>query len=181
MIFDCITRPLFVVSICHFFIMCGMENTKLSVPSIIQGHSDYLKMLTCNKQADFHKNPLKWPNDSLVTQDELNKFAKVYQPNFDYNQLSSDELVATACFHDYFQMQLPMQSLQIALYKNIKTLKAEDIESLSLRWQHPLSAALIKDKRLDVQLLKAYSDSIIGNGKKITNNTPRHSVEDLLF
>jgi hypothetical protein len=185
MLFYFIIQLALILSICHSSVAYGMENitnTQLGIPLIIQEHSDYLKMLANNRQADFHKNPLKWSDDSLVTQDELNGFAETYQPNFDYNQLSLDALMDTACFHDYFQMQLPTQCLENVLYDNIKTnqLKEEEIESLASRWQRSLTSLLVKDKRLDVQLLKAYSDSIIANEKNI-NNRQKHSTEELLF
>ena len=91
--------------------------------------------------------------------------------------------MAATCFHDYFQMQLPTQSLENVLYSNIKTskLKEEEIECLASKWQHSLASLFVKDKRLEVQLLKAYSDSIIANEQNITNNTQKHSREELLF
>ena len=67
MLFYLIIQLALIFSICHSSIAYGMENitnTQLSIPLIIQKHSDYLKMLANNGQADFHRKPLMWPDTS---------------------------------------------------------------------------------------------------------------------
>ncbi len=173
------------ISICHFPLLLSSVNDpskQLIIPPIIKEKSKLVKMLTRNKQEDFSKNPLIWPDGSLISQEHLNEFAKTYEPNFDYSQLESDELIATTQFHDHFQMKLPTKCLEQALYNNLKThnFPKENLENLAPNWHSHLIPLLVQDRRLDVQLLQPYNDSLISQGKSIANSY-KYTEERLLF
>jgi hypothetical protein len=158
-------------------------NKTLTIPPIIQQHSGLLKMLTHQKQGDYNTYPLKWPDQSLITQDQLNIFAERYQPNFNYKQLSLDDMIETAYFHDYFQIDSPNQQLENELYQNIllNKLTKKQIKDLPSNLLHLPTSRFIKTTHLDAKLLEPYSNHILKNKAITIKDKRKHSDEKLFF
>ncbi len=168
----------------HIFFGMEMGHSKeFVVPHIIKEHSGLLSMLEQQGQSDWLKNPLKFADGSLVAQEDVDGFARAYQHDFDCSQLSKDELISLAQYHSFFQMNVPISNLKNALYQQFAQQKLQwvDWKLLSTDWQCSLASLLMKNKRLDIQLLKSHSDKLIDNKQKIDNNRKQHSVEKLLF
>ncbi len=166
--------------------LCGMEGSEqkgLIIPSFIAEHSDLLKMLVNQGQADFQQYPLKLLDGSLVTQDHLDAFAQIYQPDIDYGQLSLEELVSLSHYEDFFRIDSPSVSLQNVLYDKLEKHEIgwENIRTLSPDKQYVLGRLLVKKERLDIRLLKPYSDDQITRAQPVDNNIRQCSVEKLLF
>src|SRR5581483_198905 len=115
--------------------------------------------------------------------EHIDSLSLLYKPNFDASQLSQAELLSCAHYHTYFQMDMPINSLENALYATFseEEFKGNEWKQLSEQWQRCLASLLIKDKRLDTRLLKPYSDNCIANAQHIANNTSHHTKEELLF
>lgn len=98
------------------------------------------------------------------------------------SQLPPEELIATVKSHDYSQMDLRTQQLEQVLYDNVKTKKLtqKQLKALNPQWHRALIPLFLKDTRLDIQLLKPYSDSLLENDKSIPNSQ-KYTVEKLLF
>lgn len=163
--------------------MEGSEQKKLIIPSFIAGHSNLLKMLANWGQADFQQYPLKFSDSSCVTQAHLDAFAQIYQPDIDYGQLSLEVLVSLFCYEDFFGIDSPSESLQNVLYDKLEKHEIgwENIRKFSLNQQAVLGQLLVKKERLDVRLLKPYSDDQITRAQPVDNNIRQCSVEKLLF
>ncbi len=158
----------------------------LRIPPILQEKSRPIQMLIEHK-TDFTKTPLRWANESLVTQEELDLFARTCDPHFHWDRLYLDELMTIAHevnapgnFYDYFEIDFPQKfSLKNMLCTKVKENKLK-LNNLPPVTQFFITNRLISDADLRTQLLKPYSDSILAHGTTIPNKQT-YTTEKLLF
>jgi len=169
---------LLFISLFLFHSIFGMDNVQkdLVIPDVFKEHSGLLKMLA-DKKNDFLKNPLKLPDGEIIQQNQLDDLAQTYKPDFEHDQLSADELVSLANYHNYFQMDFSIITLKNTLENKLKDgqITWKDVQLLDLDWKCFLY------KRLDAQFLKLYSDFLIAQREQINNNIPFYNRERLLF